>query len=145
MFLQEVASVYRLFFAILLLKISSPVKRKVPEEVTFLGFESIELINKVDFSGGLQRIPTINGFDFFRYISVKILSVLRNILALQLQATKCLVKQATPSPFLERSRLIRSQLSITISLFKTDPSSFVSLIPITEAFVNSMACFLYLW
>lgn len=45
---------------------------------------------------------------------------------------KCLMKQEIRPPFLEWSSLKR--LKTAISLFKTNPSSFVLLIPITSAF-----------
>ena len=45
-----------------------------------LNKDLIYIINKFNFSGVLYRIPSVNGFRFGGYISLKILPMLRHML-----------------------------------------------------------------
>ena len=94
------------------------------------------LFTKSYLSGGLYKIPIRTGLDLGRKISIKILSVLVEILGFQFYEIQFLTKQATPPPLRDRSDLTSSYTFISSSLLKTALPSLVSFNPITVAFVT---------
>ena len=107
MLLLEIASLYKPFVKLYLLKTSLLLKRTLIFECIQLTKDLIYTIKSI-LSGGLHSLSSINGFNFGRYIFVKVLPVLIHMLGLQLYATECSMKQETLPPFLARSSLIRS-------------------------------------